>query len=129
MTHLSYAAMLAFCLVGTLPLDRIFHTGVLRQTRRLAWAILPVAVAFVIWDVLATHAGHWAFDPSQTLPVRIGGLPLEELAFFVVIPLAGILTYEAVGVVLARHRASRRGSGEQGEPTGRRTSEGGKGER
>lgn len=129
MTHLSYAAMLAFCLAGTLPLDRIFHTGVLRQTRRLAWAILPVAVVFVVWDVLATHAGHWAFDPSQTLPVRIGGLPLEELAFFVVIPLAGILTYEAVGVVLARRRAAREKPGAPDEPAGRRTPQAGQGER
>lgn len=107
MPHLAYLAMLGFCLLGTLPLDRIFGLGVLRQTRRLAWAILPVAVVFVVWDLLATHAGHWAFDPAQTLPVRVGGLPLEELAFFVVIPLAGILTYEAVGVVLQRARARR----------------------
>ena len=58
-------------------------------------------------DVAATHAGHWRFDPSQTLPVRLWGLPVEELGFFVVIPLAGLLTYEAVGVVMARHRARR----------------------
>jgi hypothetical protein len=33
------------------------------------------------------------------------GLPLEEYAFFVVIPLAGILTFEAVTVVRSRRRA------------------------
>ena len=70
--------------------------------RRLALAILPVAVVFVVWDILATHAGHWAFDPDQTLPVRVLGLPLEELAFFVVIPLVSVLTLEGV-------RAARRG--------------------
>jgi len=32
-------------------------------------------------------------------------LPLEEYAFFVVIPLAGILTFEAVKVVASRRRA------------------------
>ena len=102
MRHLAYAAMLAFCLVGTLPLDRFFRLGLLRQVRRLALSILPVAVVFVAWDVAATHAGHWMFDPGQTLPLRVFGLPLEELGFFVVVPLAGLLTYEAVGVVLAR---------------------------
>ena len=99
--------MLVFCLVGTLPLDRVFRLGLLRQGRRLALSILPVAVVFVAWDVAATHAGHWTFDPEQTLPVRVFGLPLEELGFFVVVPLAGLLTYEAVGVVLSRRKQNR----------------------
>ncbi len=107
MRHLAYAVMLAFCLVGTLPLHRVFRLGLTRQLRRTALSIVPVALVFVAWDVAATRAGHWSFDPAQTLPVRVLGLPLEELAFFVVVPLAGLLTFEAVGVVLARR--ARRG--------------------
>lgn len=110
MRHLAYAAMLAFCLVGTLPLNWFFHLGLLRQVRRLVLSIAPMFVAFVAWDLAATRAGHWMFDPAQTLPVRVFGLPLEELGFFVVIPLAGLLTYEAVGVVLRRGRERRGGS-------------------
>jgi lycopene cyclase domain-containing protein len=99
--------MLAFCLLGTAPLDLVFRLRLLRQVRRLALSILPVFVVFVIWDFAATRTGHWGFDPEQTLPVRVFGLPLEELGFFLVIPLAGLLTYEAVGVVLARSRSRR----------------------
>lgn len=97
--HWAYAAMLAFCLFGTLPLQLAFGLTVLQQVRRLCLAILPVAVLFIAWDLAATHAGQWRFDPAQTLPVRLGGLPLEEIGFFIVIPLAGILSYEAVRVV------------------------------
>ena len=50
---------------------------------------------------------NWHFDPAQTMAVRVAGLPLEEYAFFLVIPLAGILTYEAVGVARERHRRRR----------------------
>ncbi|MDQ2758689.1 MAG: lycopene cyclase domain-containing protein [Actinomycetota bacterium] len=100
MRHLAYAAMLAFVLVGTLPLHRAFGLDLTRQVRRVALSVLPVAIVFVAWDVAATAAGHWAFDPAQVLPVRVFGLPLEELAFFVVVPLAGLLTFEAVGAVL-----------------------------
>jgi lycopene cyclase domain-containing protein len=96
--------MLAFCLIGTLPLNWFFHLGVLRQVRRLVLSIAPVFLVFVAWDLAATYAGHWMFDPGQTLSARFFGLPLEELGFFVVIPLAGLLTYEAVGVVIARRR-------------------------
>lgn len=107
MRHLSYAAMLAVVLVGTLPLHHVFGLTLARQLRRLALSIAPMAVVFVLWDVAATRAGHWAFDPAQTLSPRVLGLPLEELAFFVVIPLAGLLTYEAVGVVRSRQAAAR----------------------
>ncbi|MEO3939117.1 lycopene cyclase domain-containing protein [Dermatophilaceae bacterium Soc4.6] len=100
MRHLAYAAMLAFVLVGTLPLHRVFDLDLAHQVRRVALSVLPVAVVFVGWDVAATAAGHWSFDPAQVLPLRVLGLPLEELSFFVVVPLAGLLTYEAVGAVL-----------------------------
>ncbi len=96
--------MLAFVLIGTLPLHRFYRLRVLRQPRRLLAAIVPVAVMFVTWDLLATAAGHWSFDPAQTFVMRWWGLPLEEYAFFVVIPLAGILTFEAVQAAGARRR-------------------------
>ncbi len=104
--HASYAAMLAFVLAGTLPLHRFYHLSVLREPLRLLGAVVPVAVLFITWDLVATAAGHWYFDPAQTFAVRLWGLPLEEYAFFVVIPLAGILTFEAVTVALSRRHLS-----------------------
>jgi lycopene cyclase domain-containing protein len=103
-SHASYAGMLAFALIGTLPLHRYYRLNVLRQPLRLLAAIVPVAVLFIAWDLLATASGHWYFDTAQTIAVRLWGLPLEEYAFFVVIPLAGILTFEAVAAVRSRRR-------------------------
>lgn len=36
--------------------------------------------------------------------MHLGVMPLEELVFFIVIPICGLLTYEAVGTVLKRLR-------------------------
>jgi lycopene cyclase domain-containing protein len=105
--HWSYVAMLVFCLAGTLPLVAAFQLRVLRQPRRLLLTLLMAGSPFLLWDVYATWAGHWRFDPAQTLPWRVAGLPPEEIAFFVVIPLAAVLTYEATGVVGRRVRARR----------------------
>ena len=102
--HLSYAAMLAFVLLGAMPLHRYYRLRVFRQPLRLLVAIVPVATLFVAWDLMATSAGHWRFDPAQTFAGRLWGLPLEEYAFFVVVPLAGILTFEAVQAVGSRRR-------------------------
>src|SRR5689334_8681051 len=94
--HWSYVAMLAFCLAGTLPLVPAFGLRVLRRPGRLLFTIVAAGTPFLVWDLYATRAGQWRFDPGQTLPWRVAGLPLEEVAFFVVIPLATVLTYEAV---------------------------------
>lgn len=98
--------MLALVLAGTLPLHRCYRLGVLRQPLRLLLAIVPAAVLFLAWDLAAAAAGQWHFDPAQTFAARLWGLPLEEYAFFLVIPLAGILTFEAVTEVSSRRGAS-----------------------
>ena len=100
----SYVAMLVFCLVGTLPLVPAFRLRVLRQPRRLLLTVLLAGTPFLLWDLGATRAGHWRFDADQTLPWHIAGIPLEEVAFFVVIPLVAVLTYEAVRVARRRVR-------------------------
>lgn len=100
MRHVGYAAMLAFVLVGTAPLELYLKVGVYRRWRRLLLTVLPVLVLFVAWDLYAVSRGHWSFDLSQTLGVDLpGGLPVEEVAFFVVVPLAAVLTLEAVRAV------------------------------
>jgi lycopene cyclase domain-containing protein len=97
--HWSYAAMLAFCLAGTLPLVPLYRLRELRQPRRLALAVVLAGSPFLACDLWATHSGHWHFDAAQTLPWRVAGLPLEEIAFFVVIPVVSILAYEGVRAV------------------------------
>ena len=93
---MTYLLVLLGCLLGTLPLELVLHVGVYRQWRRLLLTLAPVAAVFVTWDVLAVRAGHWRFDPDQVLPPRVAGLPLEELAFFVVVPVCSVLAFEAV---------------------------------
>ena len=96
MEHLSYLAVLVFCVLGTLPLELLLHARVYRRWRRALLAILPVAAIFVLWDYLAARAGWWWFDDRYLVGLFVGPLPVEELLFFLVIPVCGILTFEAV---------------------------------
>lgn len=101
MRHLTYLAVLAGCLAGALWLEPALRVGVLRQWRRLLLTLAPVVAIFVVWDLLAIAAGHWSFDPAQTTGVVFpGGLPLDELLFFVVVPVCAVLGFEAVRKVL-----------------------------
>lgn len=96
MNHLTYLAVLIACVIGTLPLEFAFRARVWRRIRRTALSILPVAAVFVTWDYLAAGAGWWWFDSHYLIGVRVGRLPVEELLFFAVIPVCGILTLEGV---------------------------------
>lgn len=93
----TYLAVLAGCLVGTLPLELFLRTRVYARWRRLGLALLPGFVVFVAWDLYAIHAGHWLFDHDRILGLVLpGGIPLEEVLFFVVIPTCAVLAFEAV---------------------------------
>jgi lycopene cyclase domain-containing protein len=107
--HLNYLLALGFCVVITLPLEAL-GSGVYRRPRRLAAALVPAVLVFVVWDLAAVARGQWSFDASQILDApRPGGLPVEELLFFLVVPTCALLTLEAVRGLLGRSR--RRGIG------------------
>ncbi|MFF5227173.1 lycopene cyclase domain-containing protein [Dactylosporangium sp. NPDC000521] len=109
MLHFTYLLVLAGCLFGALWLEPLLKVGVLRQVRRLTLTIAPVAAVFIVWDLLAIRAGHWTFDPAQMAGVVFpGGLPLEEVLFFLVVPVCAILGFEATRLTLQRLAARRR---------------------
>lgn len=67
-----------------------------------AIGILAMLGLFVPWDAFFTAQGVWGFAEEHTWPMRLFGLPLEELGFFVCIPYACLFTYHCFGVQLKR---------------------------
>jgi lycopene beta-cyclase len=95
--HWLYLLVLGACLLATLPLELVLHVRVYTQWRRLVGVLAPIIVIFGAWDLLAIHQRWWSYDGRYLVGVALPGtLPLEELLFFVVIPICSILTYEAV---------------------------------
>jgi lycopene cyclase domain-containing protein len=90
-------AMLIFTVCGSFWLEIALKVGVLR---RVILSVLPISSLFLIWDAYAISKGHWFFDREQILgiygPLNI---PLEEYLFFIVIPMAAIMTIEGVTTV------------------------------
>jgi lycopene cyclase domain-containing protein len=100
MDRWQYLIVLGACLAITLPLE-IFRPGVDRQAWRAARAVLPVAAVFVLWDEVAIAAHIWTYNQAYVSGVDIPfHMPIEEVLFFFVIPLCGLLTYNAVSAIL-----------------------------
>lgn len=97
-----YLLLLAGCLAITLPLEMVLGARVYRRPRALLRALLPVVIVFGAWDLLGIARGHWWYEPARISGITLpGGMPIEELLFFIVIPLCGLLTFEGVCRVAA----------------------------
>jgi lycopene cyclase domain-containing protein len=92
-----YAAMLTFTVVGSFWLELVLKIKVLKRIKRALMSIIPIAILFLIWDAYAVTSGHWKFDPEQVVGIYGPfGIPLEEFLFFLVVPMAAIMTIEGV---------------------------------
>lgn len=89
-----YLLVMAACVVVTLPLELLIGARVYARPQRLLLTLVPVLAVFVTWDALAIHAHFWFY--RHLTGVHLGSLPIEELVFFVVIPICSILTFESV---------------------------------
>ena len=102
MDRFQYLVLMAACVAITLPLEFLLGARVWRRPRRLVSALAPVVAVFYVWDAAAIERGHWWFDEGYVSGVVLPlGVPLEELVFFVAIPVCGLLTLEAVRNMLA----------------------------
>ena len=102
MERFQYLLLMAACLVVTAPLEWVLGARVWRRPRRLALSLAPAFAFFVAWDLWASATDTWGFDERYTIGLRLpGGMAVEELVFFLVVPICGILTLEAVRNVLA----------------------------
>lgn len=89
--------MIVFTVVGSFWLEVFLKVGVLKQVKRMLLAIAPVAFLFIAWDKYAIAHGHWFFDKDQILGIYGPWcIPLEEYLFFIVVPIAALMTIEAV---------------------------------
>ena len=89
--------MLLFTVTASFWLEVFLKVRVLSQVKRLVLSIAPIAILFIGWDGYAISRHQWRFDPTQIL--KIYGpfkIPLEEYLFFIIVPIAAIMTLEAV---------------------------------
>ena len=97
MGHLTYLALLAGCLVVTAPLELVLRVRVYARWRRLLLAARARVRRVRRLGALRDRPRALAYDAAQTLGVRLpGGIPLEEVLFFLVVPVCAVLALEAV---------------------------------
>ncbi|NBB89228.1 MAG: lycopene cyclase domain-containing protein [Bacteroidetes bacterium] len=92
-----------------LSFDRKVHY--VGSWKYLVAVIIWISSLYILWDVLFTKWGIWEFTEGYVSGIRIWGLPLEEISFFLVVPFACIFIYECVTAYSLRAYIGRLGSG------------------
>lgn len=67
-----------------------------KKVKYVLASILIVSPAYIIWDIIATDRGDWAFSKNHLLGIYIFNLPLEEILFFITVPYSCIFIYETI---------------------------------
>lgn len=67
-----------------------------RHFKAFIMASVLVASVFIAWDVWFTANGVWWFNDRYLIGIRLFGLPLEELLFFICIPFSCVFTYHCL---------------------------------
>lgn len=59
-------------------------------------SIVIVGGVYILWDIIVTARGDWWFNHEYLVDVgfTLGGIPIEEALFFVVVPYSCIFIYE-----------------------------------
>ncbi len=67
-----------------------------RNWKALGFSLLVGGLVYIIWDVIATARGDWGFSEAYTTGFKLSGLPIEEIMFFITVPLACIFIYHSL---------------------------------
>jgi lycopene cyclase domain-containing protein len=95
--HLHYSYVLIFISICAIGVNFGFKLQFSKKLKLFLLTDSLILVVYLIWDFWAVSKGSWFFDPNQILGIMIlGKLPIEEVLFFIIVPLMSILTYLAL---------------------------------
>ena len=94
MEHLHYSYVLIFISICAIGVNFGFRLQFSKKLKLFLLTDALILVIYLIWDFWAVSKGSWFFDPNQILGVMLlGKLPIEEVLFFIIVPLMTVLTY------------------------------------
>jgi len=92
-----YLMVLAFIGICALFVNLGFRLRIRSKWKLFLMTDVAILSIYLAWDLWAVAKGSWYFDPEQIMGFYIfGQLPIEEVLFFIIVPLMVVLTYLAL---------------------------------
>lgn len=97
MAQFNYLMVLGFIGACALFVNLGFRLRIRSKWKVFLLTDIAILAIYLAWDFWAVAKGSWYFDPEQLIGFYIfGQLPIEEVLFFVIVPLMVVLTYLAL---------------------------------
>ncbi len=97
MSHISYLAVILFVLICAFGVNLGFGLRIAKRWRELLFTQGAILVIYLTWDTWAIAKKSWFFDHHQTINLDLlPKVPIEEVLFFITVPLMVILSYQAL---------------------------------
>jgi lycopene cyclase domain-containing protein len=95
--NLHYSYVLIFIAICAVGVNFGFRLQFSKKLKLFLLTDSLILVIYLIWDFWAVSKGSWFFDSNQILGIMIlGKLPIEEVLFFIIVPMMTVLTYSAL---------------------------------
>lgn len=92
----TYFIILILSLAGPLLLSFDKKVAFYKKWKYVLPAMLPPALFYIMWDIWFTSIGVWGFNQQYICGLQVGGLPVEEILFFFVVPYCCTFIYECI---------------------------------
>ncbi|CAB4552328.1 MAG: lycopene cyclase domain-containing protein [Actinobacteria bacterium] len=108
MAEFNYLGVLLFISLCAVGVTVAFKVRAPRFWKTFLVTDSIVLVVYLFWDYWAIEKKIWSFDPAQTVGLKVLGIiPIEEVLFFIIVPLMTIITYLALINLIATIKARR----------------------
>jgi len=97
MAQFHYLMVLAFIGACAVLVNFGFKLRISSKWKLFLMTDAVILLIYLAWDFWAVAKESWYFDQKQIMGIYIfGELPIEEVLFFVIVPLMVVLTYLAL---------------------------------
>lgn len=107
MSHLNYLGVLAFIAICAVGVNLGFRIRIFKRWKTFLLADAFIVLVYVSWDIWASQRKAWYFDDRQIVGLKLFGvLPIEELLFFIIVPLIVVLSYLSLMKIIQWSKSS-----------------------
>ena len=93
---MEYLLILIGILLISIFLDWKYHMRLYNSRKERILIPIIFLVIGTLWDSFAIWRGHWSFEGSGLVGIKIGLMPLEEYLFILIIPYFILTIYKAL---------------------------------
>ena len=108
MAEFNYLGVLLFISICAVGVTLVFKVRAPRFWKTFFITDSIVLAVYLFWDYWAIDKKIWSFDPAQTVGLQVLGIiPIEEVLFFIIVPLMTVITYLALINLITKVKAKR----------------------